>query len=257
MMGTGHDDEERDRLEDVDQQVLLGQEGVGVERTEEGDEPDEHGRIVEFEGDLDPVMAQGVGEVGEEHEGGETGGGGEVVAGRHPGAGPALEVLAEEVEAGGDPLQTVPALARAGEPLTGGRPDATAESYGSDTSMAASQPGVKPWPIGSNADARRVDVRVIATTNRDLETEVKEGRFRLDLFYRLNVIPLQLPPLRDRKNDIPMLAEHYLKMGMAKVEKIKLPEPYQLETLCKKILVIGGGITGLAEVPARCKNRDQ
>ena len=64
-------------------------------------------------------------------------------------------------------------------------------------------------PIGSNKGVH-VDVRVIAATNRDLEAEVAAGRFRQDLFYRLNVISISIPPLRDRVGDLPLLIHHFL-----------------------------------------------
>jgi len=64
-------------------------------------------------------------------------------------------------------------------------------------------------PVGSNQTVR-ADVRVIAATNKDLEQEIAHGRFRQDLFYRLNVIPFFVPPLRDRKEDIPILTRHFL-----------------------------------------------
>ncbi|MEM7138107.1 MAG: sigma-54 dependent transcriptional regulator [Myxococcota bacterium] len=68
-------------------------------------------------------------------------------------------------------------------------------------------------PVG-DAETRRVDVRVVAATNKKLEDEIAAGRFRADLFDRLNVVPLQVPALRERASDIPLLAEHFL--GLAK-----------------------------------------
>jgi len=65
-------------------------------------------------------------------------------------------------------------------------------------------------PVGGHED-RKVNVRVLAATSRDLRLMVAEGRFREDLFYRLNVIPVQLPPLRERPDDIPILVEHFLR----------------------------------------------
>ena len=56
----------------------------------------------------------------------------------------------------------------------------------------------------------KVNIRVIAATNRDLHAEVERGSFRSDLFYRLNIFPIQIPPLRDRKEDVPLLAGHFV-----------------------------------------------
>jgi DNA-binding NtrC family response regulator len=64
--------------------------------------------------------------------------------------------------------------------------------------------------LGSNL-TRRIDVRVIAATNQDLRAALEQGTFREDLYYRLNVVPLNIPPLRERKQDIPFLANHFVR----------------------------------------------
>jgi DNA-binding NtrC family response regulator len=72
--------------------------------------------------------------------------------------------------------------------------------------------------VGSNKPVR-VDVRVIAATNKDLRQAIRDGRFREDLFYRLSVVPIELPPLRERVEDIPLLAQHFLEKYRQKYGK--------------------------------------
>ena len=80
-------------------------------------------------------------------------------------------------------------------------------------------------PVGEEK-SRKVDVRVLAATHRDLEAEVKAGRFREDLFYRLNVVRLHVPPLRDRPDDVTLLARHFLDRFAARfgVEGLRVPQ---------------------------------
>ncbi|MBE0460272.1 MAG: sigma-54-dependent Fis family transcriptional regulator [Candidatus Aminicenantes bacterium] len=73
-------------------------------------------------------------------------------------------------------------------------------------------------PIGSNCSVR-VDIRVIVATNKNLQKAVEEGKFREDLFYRIHVIPIHLPPLRERKEDIPLLANYLLEKYCRKLDK--------------------------------------
>jgi two-component system response regulator AtoC len=111
-------------------------------------------------------------------------------------------------------------------------------------------------PIGA-VDDIKIDVRVIAATVRDLASEVKEGRFREDLFYRLNVIQIQLPPLRDRREDVTLLVDHFIgrtnaKLGTAiegcSADTLKLLMDYrwpgnvrELENTIERAMVLADG----------------
>jgi DNA-binding NtrC family response regulator len=114
--------------------------------------------------------------------------------------------------------------------------------------------------VGSSA-TRRVDVRVIATTNRNLADWAARKRFREDLFFRLSVLPVTIPPLRERREDVPLLVEHFLKRAAARAGRpalrvddaaMDLLESYdwpgnvrELENLCERasVLVIDGMMT--------------
>ena len=81
--------------------------------------------------------------------------------------------------------------------------------------------------------AATIDVRVLAATNGDLATRISQGSFRVDLFYRLNVIQVTLPPLRDRREDIPALAEHFLARAAAKLGRTLRLSPAALERVLR------------------------
>jgi len=86
--------------------------------------------------------------------------------------------------------------------------------------------------LGGNGDIS-VDVRVIAATNQTLETMMKEGRFREDLFYRLNVFSLSIPPLRERRDDIPPLVEHFIRNSSVVAKRSARVSPEALDVLAR------------------------
>jgi DNA-binding NtrC family response regulator len=88
-------------------------------------------------------------------------------------------------------------------------------------------------PIGADR-AVEIDVRFIATTNKDLQAEVERGAFRRDLFYRLSVVPIRVPPLRERPGDIPLLAQHFLEQSARRAKKpVRAIAPAAMQALCR------------------------
>ena len=75
-------------------------------------------------------------------------------------------------------------------------------------------------PVGSN-ETKTVDTRIIIASNKDIADEVKHGRFREDLYYRINIVTVKLPPLRDRIGDIPLLANHFMRYYCTQHNKVK------------------------------------
>jgi DNA-binding NtrC family response regulator len=121
-------------------------------------------------------------------------------------------------------------------------------------------------------DPEPIDTRLIAATNRDLEEEIKRGTFRSDLFYRLNVIALHLPPLRQRREDIPLLADHFLqRASQTRGENAKSVTPEALEVLQtyswpgnvrelenaleRAVILTSGESIGVAALPERITER--
>ena len=122
-------------------------------------------------------------------------------------------------------------------------------------------------PVGGTQPIK-VDCRLVAATNADLEKEVAEGRFRADLFFRLNVIPLRMPALRQRRDDIPLLVDHFLKRhargGTAKVvskDAMELLMKYdwpgnvrELENVMERALILDeGGVIGPEDLPDKIR----
>ncbi|HMT09662.1 MAG TPA: sigma-54 dependent transcriptional regulator [Pyrinomonadaceae bacterium] len=112
-------------------------------------------------------------------------------------------------------------------------------------------------PIGSNKPYR-IEARIIAATNKNLETEVAEGRFREDLYYRLNVIQLSVPPLRERRDDIPLLARHFAKdTAIGKDAAVKLisydwpGNVRELENCIERAMILSSDMINVDDLPPK------
>ena len=98
-----------------------------------------------------------------------------------------------------------------------------------------------------------VDVRVLSATNRDLNREVEKQRFREDLYYRLNVVPLKLPPLRERQADIPLLLAYFLEQARSRGQRVLSFSPAAVDLMLA--LPLAGECAGIAERGALCPGR--
>jgi len=105
-------------------------------------------------------------------------------------------------------------------------------------------------PVGSNQEIP-VDVRIIAATNRNLGLEVKQGNFREDLFFRLNVLSIRMPPLREHKEDLPVLVRHFTAL-LATELGVPVPEPCHVETVQMMAYDWPGNVRELKNVIERC-----
>jgi two-component system response regulator PilR (NtrC family) len=109
--------------------------------------------------------------------------------------------------------------------------------------------------VGGN-EGRRVDVRVLAASNRNLENEMEEGRFREDLYYRLNVIRIKIPPLREREEDIPLLVDHFLmKFAHEQGKDIRKVSSLAMRVLCS--YAYPGNVRELENTIERCVTLEQ
>jgi DNA-binding NtrC family response regulator len=128
-------------------------------------------------------------------------------------------------------------------------------------------------PVGDEVD-QRIDVRILAATNRKLDTDVATGRFRADLYWRLNVIPIEVPPLRHRASDIPLLCDFFIRRFNEKNRRSVLglhPEamsalkryPWpgnirELENLLERLVILKGtGTIGVSDLPANLRQSAQ